>query len=160
MTTMAQRPLIGISKAARTASSRPRTDRAEILRARTMTRAITPMAPIRLSRIMTSIRSRLRALKRPSALSARPSRCRAPEKEKRIKVSKTAATGGGIIRHKTQAQAPAIRPRTSPTTGKKSDEPARSSPVVPKEPGSGRMVRKRKAAAQRLSHFMPLPATR
>ena len=73
-----------------------------ILRATTQTIAATPIGPVRLSFMISRIRSRGRELKKPSAVSARPSMWRPPETAIRRMTARTLVTPTG----KEQSQPP------------------------------------------------------
>ena len=81
--------------------------------------ATTPIAPVRLSFMISNALSRGLELSKPSALSARPSRCKQPEINARKPSMQTAAT---LIGKKTQRRAARTYPRDpiiAPTRGKK-----------------------------------------
>ena len=123
----------------------------------TQTMAITPIAPTWLSFMISRIRSRERELKKPSAVSESPSRCRQPEKlSKRMMIAAPTSIGDATS-DKAQATAAATPPTNRPTTGNQGTLPARSSSAVPQLPGRGKIVRNRRAAK---SCFMASPSRR
>ncbi|CUW37203.1 conserved protein of unknown function （phosphoribosyltransferase fragment) [Magnetospirillum sp. XM-1] len=112
--------------------------RAEALRPTVKTRASTPKAPVRESRITSSRRSRPPRAPSPSARSASPSSCSAPVASTRARTASMAAGKGGSTLAAAQAMAAAPRPRPIPTRGKARMDRARS--PMPAS-GSGRRVR-------------------
>ncbi len=72
------RPAIGANSSVFHRAEPARPSNAATLMAKTKTKASTPMVPMRLSRMISSTRSRGRALRNPSAVSAKPSKCSPP----------------------------------------------------------------------------------
>ncbi|RWX47636.1 hypothetical protein H206_06163 [Candidatus Electrothrix aarhusensis] len=144
---MAIRPAMGIKKTAIKSWSLMEARQA-IFRERSKTKAITPIAPDAESRMISSIRSRGRELKKPSAVSASPSKWSPPEKERRMKTVSTAVTAGGRTWLRHQVRGRAMHPKSNPTKGKKGTARDRSSLLVPKLPANGIIERKRRAATK------------
>ena len=87
-----------------TAEPAPATPRRRISTAARRQRRSRPSRPTWLSFMISSIRSRLRQLRKPSAVSDRPSRCRQPEKLSMATTSTAAATSGGAAVAKAPGQ--------------------------------------------------------
>src|ERR1700722_1606387 len=107
---------------------------------RTTTTAPTPKAPTVGSRITSSLRSGDRWGKRPSAVSASPSRCSIPVSPRSASTTMNAATGNGQIFAVAHHRPPRANPSARPTSG--NQRKARG--VGGRAPGNG--VRNARAA--------------
>ena len=86
--------------------------------AATMTSATTPNVPLRLSFMISSLRSRVLPPPKPSAISATPSSCRLPVTRIAVASATIAASDGGRPSQSPIAKAmPASRPTMAPATG-------------------------------------------
>ena len=84
----------------------------------TMTSATTPNVPLRLSFMISSLRSRVLPPPKPSAMSATPSSCRLPVTRIAAASATIAASDGGRPNQALTAKAmPATSPTTAPATG-------------------------------------------
>jgi hypothetical protein len=82
------------------------------------TSASAPKLPMRLSRMISNLRSGVRPPPKPSAVSARPSSCSPPVSRIAAATVQTAATAAGSPRLRAaQNTAAASAPSTAPTTG-------------------------------------------
>ena len=95
VTSRAERPANGISSSTHQRAVCGTDVSKVIFKIKTETMAMTPMGPVRLSRMMSSICGRGRELKKPSAVSARPSICRAPDTAIMKITASVLATGSG-----------------------------------------------------------------
>ena len=77
---MAMRPMMGMMKMPMSKTGAGRSSSSDQLSSSNPANAATPNEPVRLSFMISSMRSRLRPEKRPSTVSMKPSACRPPVK--------------------------------------------------------------------------------
>ena len=111
--------------------------------------AITPIAPTWLSFMISSVRSRERELRKPSAVSDRPSRCRQPEKRPAAGPAPPRPSAAGPPATGPRPPPPPRRPTQARPRGRRARcRPGSASPR-PSRRGSAGSVRNRSGGQQR-----------
>ena len=139
--TCAQRPATSAATSAGARASGRRALSVANLSRRTRAPARAPNDPTRLSRMISRRRSGVRPPNRPSTVSIKPSRCRAPVSRAEATSSRALATGTGKARRRTWSRPARRSPRAAPTSGKRARARPSSRGPAGTETGRGTVVR-------------------